>query len=350
MKCTIKSIADELNLSRNTVAKVLSGKSGVSEKTQKLVREKARKLNYRFAISDFQDASSSELPNSVLLLTRASVNYSVFWINVMKGIESVLKNHNCTLMMGIVDDDDMKELRLPPNINNPSVRGVILVEICDIRMCEAVLKLGLPTVTVDMPRDYENLLGRLDIVTMENKIHIRNLVTQLIRQGYHRFSFAGDLYSSNVGSGFQERYNALCETLERNGLSLDLECSLLAETDQQLMNSNYLVERIRKMKHLPDVFVCGNDWTAIQLMHAAQFLGYKIPDDFSIFGFDNIAESEHTIPPLTTINTPKEQLGIAAANCIITRMQNPETPYVHAQYMTTLIMRDSINLANKASY
>lgn len=345
MKCTIKNIAEELNLSRNTVAKVLSNKSGVSEKTKKLVLEKARELNYRSALSNPPTALSSEIPNSVLLLTRASVNYSVFWINVMKGIESVLAKHNCTLTLGIMDDNDMRELRLPPNAHNPSVKGIILVEICDLKVCEKVLQLGLPTVTVDMPREYEQLLGKIDIVTMENKLHIRQLITQLIQKGRQHFAFAGDIYSSNVGRGFQERYDALCETLARYNISLDLECSLLAETDQQLMNSNYLVERLKKMKYLPDVFVCGNDWTAIQLMHAAQHLGYVIPRDFSIFGFDNIAESEHTFPPLTTISTPKEVLGIAAANCLVNRIQHPDAPYVYSQYMTELIMRESVDFS-----
>ena len=79
MKCTIKSIADELNLSRNTVAKVLSKKEGVSEKTKKLVLDKARELNYRSALSKDSESSVSGSVNSVLLLTRASVNYSVFF-------------------------------------------------------------------------------------------------------------------------------------------------------------------------------------------------------------------------------------------------------------------------------
>lgn len=342
MKCTIKEIAHELNLSRNTVAKVLSNKNGVSEKTRKLVLEKARELNYRSAISESADALMSDVPDSILLLTRASVNYSVFWINVMKGIESVLIKNNCSLTLGIMDDSDMRNLRLPPNVHNPSVKGIILVEICDLRVCEAILKLGLPTVTVDMPREYETLFGRIDIITMENKVHIRHLVTKLIQKGCRHFAFAGDIYSSNVGRGFQERYDTLCETLAQHDLSLDLECSLLGETDQQFMNGNYLAERLKSMKHLPDVFICGNDWTAIQIMHAAQFLGYAVPRDFSICGFDNIAESEHTFPPLTTISTPKEALGTAAAECIVNRMRNPDAPYVYSQYMTTLILRESI--------
>ena len=45
MKYTIKELASELNLSRNTVAKVLNGKGGVSPKTEKLVLDKIRSIN-----------------------------------------------------------------------------------------------------------------------------------------------------------------------------------------------------------------------------------------------------------------------------------------------------------------
>lgn len=343
MKCTIKSIAEELNLSRNTVAKALSGKGGVSEKTRSIIQEKAREMNYRTVIGKTPSDISS-VPSTILFLTRASVNYSDFWVSVIKGIESVLKKHDYTLALGIMEDKDMKEFRFPANLQNPAVKGIIMVEICDPAVCEAVLQYRLPTVTVDMPRDYDRVIGKLDIVTMENKIHIRRLVTDLIANNCRRFAFVGDLHSSNVGLGHQERYETLCETLEKHGLSLDTESSILTATDQQLMNSNYLVSYFKQLKHLPDVYFCGNDWTAIQVMHAAQFLGYSIPRDFSIVGFDNITESQHTIPPLTTISTPKEQLGIAAANCILDRIQNPDIPHVYMQYMTSLIWRGSVNL------
>ena len=153
MKCTIKTIAEELNLSRNTVAKVLNKKEGVSEKTKKLVLDKARELNYRSALSKNSEPAISPSTESILLLTRASVNYSVFWINVMKGIESVLAQHHYSFNIGIMDDNVMHTLTLPANIHSSSVKGIILVEICDIRVCQAILKLDLPTVTVDMPRE-----------------------------------------------------------------------------------------------------------------------------------------------------------------------------------------------------
>lgn len=346
MKCTIKDVADALGMSRNTVSKVLNGKSGVSPRTEKLVLDKARELNYQF---DDANPSSDELqaPASltetglILFLTKTSVNYSDFWMNVMKGIESVLKKYNYELVLGIMDNQDIETLHFPNIIHNRDIRGIILVELCDLRLCHAILSYRLPTVTLDMPREYEELLGKMDIITMENKIHIKQIVNSLIQKGCTKFAFAGDLTSNNVGHGFQERYDALCETLEENGLSLLRESCFLHETDQLFLNSNYMINKIRSLPAIPEVYICGNDWTAIQLSNSLQFLGYKIPDDISIVGFDDINASKKMVPSLTTIHTYTEYLGIVSANCILSRIQNPDIPYTYAQYMTELIIRES---------
>ena len=346
MKCTIKDVANALGMSRNTVSKVLNGKNGVSPKTEKLVLEKARELQYPFddavpAAKDFQLPRPVDEKGFILFLTKTSVNYSDFWINVMKGIESVLKEYHYELVLGIMDNQDIETLRFPNTINSNDIRGIILVELCDLKICEAVLEYRLPTVTIDMPREYEKLLGKMDIITMENKLPIRLLVNSLIQKGCTKFAFAGDLTSSNVGYGFQARYDALCETLAENGLSLLRESCFLCETDQLFLNSTYMIDKIRNLSVLPEVYICGNDWTAIQLSNSLQFLGYKIPDDISIIGFDNINASKKMVPSLTTIHTYKEYLGIAAANCILNRIQNPSTPYLYAQYMTKPVIRES---------
>jgi LacI family transcriptional regulator len=341
MKCTIKDIAAALQISRNTVSKALSGSPGVSDSTRILIQEKAREMNYQSSIMEYNSSATAIIHGSILFLTRASANYSEFWTNVLKGIESVLRPNAYNLVLGIMSENDLKNLLFPSTISDPMIKGIILVEICDERVINALLNFKLPIVTVDMPRNYENVMGKLDIITMENKMNLKKIITELIEKGACRFAFAGDIYSSNVGRGFQERYDALCETLKSSHLKLDDQCSLVYETDDKFMDFTYLIDKIKKMSSLPDVFVCGNDWTGIQLMHALQFLGYRIPKDVSIVGFDNIPESGKVHPPLTTIDTPKEQLGISAANCIIERIKHPNIPCVYSQYTTSLIVRES---------
>ena len=343
MKCTIKDIAEALGMSRNTVAKVLSGKEGVTEKTKELVLSKAEEMNYK-RVSSTNSAKGyrySQDRGSVLLLTKTSFNYSDFWISVMHGIETELEKSGYTILLGMIDEAGMQARTLPAIIESPGIKGIILVEICDPELCHKVLEYKLPTVTVDMPRDYESILGKMDIITMENQVQIQRLTEELINKGCTKFAFAGTLSGANVGHGFQCRYNALISKLNEHHLSIVEECCLTKESDKDFFNANYLIRKMQNFPSMPEVYICGNDWTAIQICNALQFLGYKIPKDISVVGFDNTLASSQNIPPLTTINTPKEVLGAAAGRCIINRINDPSIPYVYTQYMSELVYRDS---------
>lgn len=348
MKYTIKQLAEELNLSRNTVAKALKNSDQVSSKTKQLVLRKAQELNYKnidaTLLSSNTEASSVQTNinnGSILFLTKTYAPDSEFWTAVLTGIESILSNAHYHLVMGIMSDSDLKKLEFPSALNDPSIKGIILVEICDAEVCSALLQYNLPIVTVDLPKDYTKALDSIDVITMENKKNIHLIVNQLISKGFERFAFVGDIYSKNVGRGFQERFDALKECLTQNHLELDKKCCLLKETPDEFQNFQLVVKKIQNMTSIPDVFICGNDRTAIQLIYALQFLGYQIPKDVSVVGFDDIPASERITPSLTTIQTPKKYLGIAAARQMLERIQFPNSPHSYAVYETRLIIRDS---------
>lgn len=349
MKCTIKQIAEELSLSRNTVAKALKNSTEVSAKTKQVVLKKALELNYKNIDESLlipTDTKSSDLPmaannGSILFLTKTYAPDSEFWTAVLTGIQSVLSEAHYHLVIGIMSESDLKKLEFPSSLQDPSIKGIILVEICDEQVCSALLHYHLPIVTVDMPKTYTKTFDKIDVVTMENKKNIHHIVTHLIEKGAERFSFIGDICSGNVGRGFQERYEALCECLAENHLKLDTQCSILHETEEEFRDFQFVVKRIQNMPYLPDVFICGNDWTAIQLIYALQFLGYQIPRDVSVVGFDDIPASERISPSLTTIHTPKTYLGIAAARQMLERIQRPDSPRVYSEYATQLILRNS---------
>lgn len=348
MKCTIKQLAEELNLSRNTVAKALKDSSQVSAKTKQLVLKKAKELNYKnineeLLLSAAQEYTSQTNANngSILFLTKTYAPDSEFWTAVLTGIESILSNAHYHLVMGIMSESDLKKLEFPTALQDPSIKGIILVEICDAAVCHALLQYDLPIITVDLPKDYTKALDMIDVVTMENKKNIHRIVNHLIAKGAERFAFVGDIYSTNVGRGFQERFDALTECLAQNHLELDKKCCLLNETPDEFQNFQLVVKKLQDMTSIPDVFICGNDRTAIQLIYALQFLGYKIPKDVSVVGFDDIPASERITPSLTTIQTPKKYLGIAAARQMLERIQFPNSPHSYAEYETKLIIRDS---------
>ena len=89
------------------------------------------------------------------------------------------------------------------------------------------------------------------------------------------------------------------------------------------MNTDYIVELsttmngaykdmkqyLEKEPEMPTAFFADNDMIALGAMKALQEMGYKIPQDISIIGFDDLPFSEISNPPLTTLRVPKQEMG-----------------------------------------
>lgn len=349
MKCTINDIALELGLSRNTVSKALRDHPDVSSRTRSIVKKKSLEMGY--TIRDSSDVVIPEISNNpvgaILFLTRSHNYDSQFWPNVLKGIEFVLSKKRLQLVFANLTDEELSRGDLPTSILSSNIKGIIAVEVCYIQIWEKLLSLNIPLVTVDAPKDHLSILGKVDIIMMENKLNIYKLTEKLIKMGAKDFSFVGDLYSKNVGRGFQERFDALVFSLKNHDLLLNKTCSITHESSDIIINSKILGQYVSKMNKLPDVFFCGNDLTAIQLIYSLQSNGYKVPEDVKVIGFDNISSSENFSPSLTTIDTPKEYLGRVAAERIIERIAHPNIPCIYTEVSTKLILRESTNQDKK---
>lgn len=340
VNCSINDIAACLGLSRNTVSKALNGKPGVSEETRKKIIETAVEMKYRQFLSADDLKEETKRTGSIILLTKSTAQTG-FWLNVMEGIKSAIHGTGFSLAMAIVTDDEIASYRIPPILQQSDVRGIILVEVCNAEMCRKLLTLNIPIVTVDYPQHADDLMDKLDVVTMENKKNIRTLITRLYSNGKRRFAFAGNLISENTSQGFADRYQAFSDTLREYGLREMKDCSLTEIAQDSFMNLSSLVSMIKNFKELPEVYICGNDWTAIQMMHALREAGVRIPEDVAIAGFDDIAEASETLPSLTTIRTPKELLGEETMHCLLSKIMTPSRPSLYITAATELITRDS---------
>ena len=91
--------------------------------------------------------------------------------------------------------------------------------------------------------------------------------------------------------------------------------------------------------------IAYNDVMAIGLMQEAQNQGFEIPADLSIAGFDNIFGSDFTTPSLTTIQAKSSEMGEAAVQLILQKLDGEEfTDF--APFPSTLVIRNSVGPAS----
>ncbi len=122
--------------------------------------------------------------------------------------------------------------------------------------------------------------------------------------GCRRFIFAGgpeDNYENSL------RVQAYRDSLEKFGLEEDENPVLYGDYDYETEEG----------WRLPDVFVCANDNIAAGLCEAAEELGYGIPGDFLVTGFDNLDKAAYFNPQITTVGHERERIGMKCMEILL---------------------------------
>jgi len=101
------------------------------------------------------------------------------------------------------------------------------------------------------------------------------------------------------------------------------------------------VERLFIKDTLPTAFFCYNDDTAIGVISALQLRGYRIPEDFSVIGFDDIPFANNITPALTTIRQPRGQVGELAMAQLLDQLAGEKASEFETLLHGDLVVRES---------
>lgn len=127
------------------------------------------------------------------------------------------------------------------------------------------------------------------------------------------------------------------------------DISYLSETVmyQSGQDMNRIFQRVTQIMERPDhptAIVCYNDALAIQVMDVVRSAGLKIPEDVSIVGFDDYVLGRYFSPRLTTIEHPKEKMGLDSGRMIMSLIDGEEVKPI--EYDAKLIFNDSVRKLN----
>ena len=345
-KVTIQDIANELQLSRNTVSKAINNTGVLADATREKILRKAAEMGYKqFAyLPLFQEDTAKAAEHSILpsdkreiaLLTTQFLSSSHFSSMMLDRFQSEIEHlHSCTTIHRI-SPIELKEKKLPSSLNIQRTAGIICIEVFDYDYAQMLCDLDVPLLFVDTPVMDMRPPLKADRLYMENRIEVQNAVAHMVQRGKKRISFAGD---KNHCQSFFERYMAYKDAVEYFGLTEGLSTCAMPSGQQNYPVSLY--ETIRRFKTMPDAFVCANDFVAMDLVKALNELGYSVPDDIWVCGFDDSQEASYFAPRLTSIHIHGQIMGYTAANLLMTRIEEPSLNYRTVYTETNLILRES---------
>ncbi|VTR39048.1 periplasmic binding protein/LacI transcriptional regulator [Actinobacillus pleuropneumoniae] len=337
-KVTIQDIADALGISRNTASKALNGSESIPDETRSKVIRKAIELKYKqFAFME-TDNLLTKNPGNIALLTANLPSTSHFGSRLISGLEKRISAEGYNLSIHIVRDIDRSSRTLPNNFESSKVDGIICIELFDMEYSKELTSLGLPTVFIDCAADmfYPDL--QADLLLMENEHSTCHMTKRLIEQGHASLGFIGDIQHCK---SFNERWAGFNRALSEMGVRLDPEQCVLNPDREFFSESDWMENRLKQMKQLPSAFVCANDFIAVNVMKALKNSHIAIPGDIAVCGFDNAPESRIVEPHLSTVHIYSDEMGIAAANMLLSRVKEPALPYQVTHIQTKPIFRAS---------
>ena len=345
-KVTIQDIADELQLSRNTVSKAINNTGVLADATREKILRKAAEMGYKqFAyLPLFQEDTAKAAEHSILpsdkreiaMLTTQFLSSSHFSSMMLDRFQSEIDHLHSGMTIHRISPIELKEKKLPSSLDIQRTAGIICIEVFDYDYAQMLCDLDVPLLFVDTPVMDMRPPLKADRLYMENRIEVQNAVAHMVQRGKKRISFAGD---KNHCQSFFERYMAYKDAVEYFGLTEGLSTCAMPSGQQNYPVSLY--ETIRRFKTMPDAFVCANDFVAMDLVKALNELGYSVPDDIWVCGFDDSQEASYFAPRLTSIHIHGQIMGYTAANLLMTRIEEPSLNYRTVYTETNLILRES---------
>jgi LacI family transcriptional regulator len=184
----------------------------------------------------------------------------------------------------------------------------------------------------------ERSLSKIGFVGIKVNSHggIIDLVNYLIDQGHQRIAYIGGSTQLRID---YDRFSGFQAGLRQ--AKLKHISSFIERSDLTSEGGFQAASRLLDLNQPPTAIICANDLTAIGALHAAHERGLKVGAEIAITGFDGIADSAHTHPPLTTLEQPVYAIARQLVSMLIALINNENLEIRQVKIQPKLLLRAS---------
>lgn len=334
MSITAKELAKKLGLSEAAVSMALNNKPGVSRETRQLIFDTAEREGYDFSRVAAKKQVSGSLYFVLFKKHGAVVADTPFFSQLSDGISEGCKDTGYKMNTRYIYDDEPTLSKQIEDIQYSDCCGIILLgtemTVSDFKLFQ---KLPIPIVLLDTY--FETV--EADYVLINNVQGAFLATSYLIKRTQKQPGYLRSSYS--IGN-FEERASGFYNAVRAGGMSASK--SIVHRLTPSVEGAfSDMMEILERGDELAGCYFADNDLIAVGAMRALKTRGYRIPEDISIVGFDNISFSNIVEPSLTTIHVPKKEMGILAVERLVSRLEKKKAAPVKIEVSTHLIKRHS---------
>jgi LacI family transcriptional regulator len=307
---TIRDVAQLAGVSTATVSHVLNSTRAVSDLSKERVLAAMEQLHYQ--------------PNAVARSLRMSETLTIglivpdveipFFAKVARSIEAAANDVGYNVILCNSGWSLNQELLYLDNLLARRVDGLICISLLMTSEHVApLLKRHTPVIWFEQTRTG----GLFDSVVIDNFKGAYDATTHLIAHGHRRIGCILGLPNSQLTI---DRLAGYRHALHEHGLPFD--DTLLCAGDYTPPTGLAGMRRLLDLPDPPSAVFAYNDMMALGAMQAVSERGLRVPDHIAVIGFDGIALTEHTCPPLSTVEQPIAEMSRLAIDMLLDRIND----------------------------
>ncbi len=320
---TIYDVAKAAGVSPKTVSRVINDDGPVRGATRDAVLDVINRLGYvPSTAARVMKSNKSGLLGLITGAISAPIDGSTptglpdFFI--VQGIQSVISRSTKTLMIADTAGDEDRIGSLIRTFLEHRVEGLFYVADSHSKV---QLPLSRPDVETVLVNCYDDL-GTASVLP-DDRGGQRRLVDDLIARGHRRIAF---LTLDPETDASRLRLAGYSDALAAAGIDFDAKLvrpgELKGGQDERLLVRQAL-DQVLALLDPPTVICCGNDRLAMIVFASLRQMGFAIPEDIAVAGYDDHRQiAESLDPPLTTMELPYQAMGVRAAEWLLQRVEH----------------------------
>lgn len=314
MSTTIKDIAKVLGISHSTVSRALNSPEKVQEKTRELVLKAAQKMNYtpNAAARDMKKNSLHILGVVTLNMGRSAYGSEMIGVINQHARASGYQLIYIHVEDGFPSEGDYNILR------ERRISGLIFLSLDPVAIEFNLIFDEIRTVFVNC---YCERPG-YSFVQANNIQGLFDITHYIFQSGYNKTMFI------NLDSRYQasqERKSGYLQALKLNNREFESDKYMEVPVDFSFDFTTLDTDIQAAIDDGVDIILCGRDEIALEVYFTLARLGFSIPDDVAVVGFDNQSIiSQRVYPKLTTVELPYQKMAEQGVQLLLN--QNDQKP------------------------
>lgn len=332
-KPTLATVARQAGVSAPTVSKVVNGRDDVAPETRARILAALEQAGYQ---SPLQRRSATETGTVVEVVIDALD--SAYTVEVLNGILRFAADADVEILVsvtGAAPSNRLSPERRAQRMMDEGRAGMIVVTSAfSEAQLHAFRRRQIPVVVID-PLNPPSA----DVVSVgaTNWAGGKAATEHLLELGHRRIAYIGGIEAAECN---QARLHGYLAALMAQGVPVDPQYIISGGSFRRESGVSGL-KALLKLEQLPTAIFAGSDSIALGVLSEAGRHGLRIPETFSLIGFDGTNQGAESVPSLTSVAQPLEEMGRAALRALLRQARGEVLDSHRVELATQVIVRDS---------